>query len=408
MLKKLRVKFVCINMLIVTGMLCVIFGMIYSFTRQNLQAESLRMMEDIAKDPFQMGTPYELPSGVRLPYFALQIGPRGKLLAVGGGYYDLSDTEFLQDVVSQALVAQEQTGLLEDYNLRYYRKIGLTSQILVFADVTSEQATLGNLTRTCAAIGTASLLAFFGISLLLARWAVKPVDRAWSQQKQFVADASHELKTPLTVIMTNAELLQEPGLEEADRSQFSGNILAMSRRMRGLVESLLELTRVDNGAVNLSVAEVDFSALAEDAVLPFEPLFFEKGMVLESEVEPGIRLRGSAEHLRQVPEILLDNAMKYADPASTVQVRLVRHGRECLLSVANRGPEIAREDLKNIFKRFYRVDQARSMGGSYGLGLSIAESIVQTHRGRIWAESAGGTNTFYVQLPVIEKGVVSR
>ena len=102
-----------------------------------------------------------------------------------------------------------------------------------------------------------------------------------------------------------------------------------------------------------------------------------------------------------MPEILLDNAMKYADPASTVQVRLVRHGRECLLSVANRGPEIAREDLKNIFKRFYRVDQARSMGGSYGLGLSIAERIVQTHRGRIWAESAGGTNTFYVQLPVI-------
>ena len=170
----------------------------------------------------------------------------------------------------------------------------------------------------------------------------------------------------------------------------------------------MELARVDNAQNHITMQELDFSKLISDAVLPFEPLFFEKGMVLESEVEPGIRLRGSAEHLRQVPEILLDNAMKYADPASTVQVRLVRHGRECLLSVANRGPEIGREDLKNIFKRFYRVDQARSMGGSYGLGLSIAERIVQTHRGRIWAESAGGTNTFYVQLPVIEKGVVSR
>ena len=401
MLKKLRFKFVCINMLIVTTMLCVIFGTMFSFTKQNLEAESIRMMQDIAQEPFLLGRPNENADNIRLPYFTLQIGMRGALIATGGGYYDLSDKNFLAEVMTAALNHPEQTGTLKAYDLRFYRQTLPTGEILVFADTSSEQTTLLNMVKNFSLIGLISFLLFLGISLLLARWAVKPVDQAWAQQKQFVADASHELKTPLTVILTNAELLQAPDLEETDRSQFSGNILAMSHQMRGLVEGLLELARVDNGAVKISFAPLNLSALVEDAVLPFEPLYFEKGLELESHLEPDLQLKGSDSHLRQVVEILLDNAMKYADPQTKVWVTLHRSGRDHLLTVANVGTPLTPEECKAIFKRFYRTDKVRSMTGSYGLGLPIAEGIVTAHKGRIWAETNNGYNIFHVQLPAL-------
>ena len=215
-----------------------------------------------------------------------------------------------------------------------------------------------------------------------------------------MADASHELKTPLTVILTNAELLQSPDYTPEEKHRFAGGILSMSHQMRGLVESLLELARVDNGAIRTAMAQQDLSRLVSDCVLLFEPLFFEAGLILESRVEDGISLKGSETHLRQVVDVLLDNASKYSTPGGHTRVELKHQHGHALLTVSNPGPEISREDRKNIFKRFYRADKARSMNHSYGLGLSIAESIVTEHGGKIWADSAGGINTFFVLLPL--------
>ena len=145
---------------------------------------------------------------------------------------------------------------------------------------------------------------------------------------------------------------------------------------------------------------MDLSELVTDAVLPFEPLFFENDLEIRPDIESGITLKGSEAHLRQAVEILLDNAMKYSAASSAVQVALKRRGSRCLLSVSNSGEPVSEEDLKNIFKRFYRADKVRSMNHSYGLGLSIAEGIVREHHGRIWAESKDGRNTFFVELPM--------
>ena len=401
MLKRLRIKFICINMLIVTGMLCVIFGTILHFTRQNLESESLGMMQSLAADPIRPGRPGQRPDEVQLPYFTLEIGPKGELIAKGGGYYDLSDEAFLHGIIEAVFGTRNHTGVLKEYNLRYQRTVTPMTQRVVFVDMSSEQNTLRHLVRTCAIIGAASLLAFFLISLFLARWAVKPVERAWTQQRQFVADASHELKTPLTVILTNAELLQASGSDGNSRAQFSESILSMANQMRGLVENLLELARVDNGTVKAAMSHLDLSGLVSDAFLPFEPLYFERGLEIQADIEGKIKVNGSEAHLRQVTEILLDNAMKYSLSPAAVQVELKRHGFHCLLSVSNPGEPIPSEELKNIFKRFYRMDKARSMNHSYGLGLAIAESIVKEHKGRIWAESRNGANTFYVELPAI-------
>lgn len=399
MIRKLQIKFVAINMAIVTAMLCVIFCLVYGFTRTNLETESIRMMQTIAAAPFRVGRPNEPSQELKLPYFTLQLGPKGELIATGGGFYDLSDQDFLKDLIEESTGSDRETGILKEHNLRFCRVATPMGMVLVFADMSSENSTLNNLVRSSLLVGLFSFLVFLGINILLSRWAVKPVSKAWNQQKQFVADASHELKTPLTVIMTNAELLQEQAHDEEACRSFSHSILLMSQQMKLLVEHMLELARSDAGHQKQSMNPVDLSRLVLDTAISFEGVFVERGLMVESFVEPGIIVRGSESSLQQVADILLDNARKYSAPGGITDVRLYRVGASrCQLRVSNPGAEIPPEDLKKIFQRFYRMDEARSRDGSFGLVLSIAESIVAQHKGKIWAESKDGYNTFLVEL----------
>ena len=400
MIKKLRIKFVCIVMAISMLMVGGILGVVIYFTASNMELQSMTMMRTIGTAPFQMGAPGK-PSNdeVRLPFFTVQIGSRGEQITSGGGYFDLSDREYIQQIVDLALDADQESGKLRDYNLRYLKTVSPRGVSIVFADTATEEATLRSLVYSCLSIFLAAMVVFLALSILLSRWAIKPVAKAWDQQRQFVADASHELKTPLAVIMASAELLQNSEVPEDDKRKFSENILSMTYQMRSLVENMLEMARVDNGAVKMELAPLDFSQLVSDAVLSFQLLYEEKNLGLESDICDGISLQGSEPHLFQILDVLLDNAMKYSTAGGNVRVKLVQSGRNCTLSVASPGEPISKEDLKNIFKRFYRTDKARSRNGSYGLGLSIAEAVVTAHKGKIWAESAGGINTFHVHLP---------
>lgn len=399
MIKKLRIKFVVTNMVMMTVMLCVMFSMLYNFTKNSLATESVSMMKSIAANPFQTGRPGEFSSDLQLPYFSLQIGLRGELLSTGGGYYDLSDVDMLGELIADTLNSGQETGVIKEHNLRFYQAQNPVGTVLVFADMSSEQNTLENLLKTSLFIGILSFGVLLLISIVLSRWSIKPVEKAWVQQKQFVADASHELKTPLTVIMTNSELLQNPDYTPEDKAQFSKSILAMARQMRYLVERMLELARADNQQKQLVMTPISFSKLISDAVISFEGVFFEKGLSLDSQIEPDICVNGNVQALQQVLDILLDNARKYSYAAGETVVQLRSTGyNKCRLSVTNPGPAISQEDLKNIFRRFYRVDSARSRDGSFGLGLPIAQNIIEQHHGRIWAESSNGSNTFIVEL----------
>ena len=400
MIKRLRFKFVCINMAIVTAMLYVIFSLIIFFMGLGMQIQNRNMMQNILENAFRPDWEMRDWREDWRPFFIVRIGPRGELAAFDGSFFEEIEENQVRSIAREAMELEGESGTLVKQKLRFQKRDTPNGRIIAFSDMSAEMRTMENLIRTCLFIGIISFLSFLVISYLLARWAVRPVETAWNQQRQFVADASHELKTPLTVIMTNAELLQSPTYDESQRRGMLDSILTMSHQMRGLVESLLELARVDNGGTKMAFEELDLSELVSEGLLPFEPVYFEKDLLLESAIEAGIRVKGSASHLRQVLDILLDNGAKYTIPGSRVLVKLHRQGSHVLLSVANPGEAISREDLKNIFKRFYRIDKARAMNHSYGLGLSIADSIVREHKGKIWAESGNGINTFFVQLPM--------
>ena len=400
MIRKLRIKFVCVIMGIVMLMLAMILGVVIHFTGQNMEMQSINMMRAIATAPFQQGKLGKPPEEVRLPFFTVQIGNRGELLGISGGYFDLTDQEYIESIVNAALASEHNTAQLEDYQLRFLKEKSPRGYTIVFSDTTTESATLKNLYSICVLIFFVAMGVFLGVSILLSNWVIKPVAVAWDQQRQFVADASHELKTPLSVIMANAELLANEDTIPDDRRKFSRNILSMTYQMRTLVENLLEMARVDNGTLKMQFAALDFSELVRDAVLSFQLLYEEKGQTLQNAIPDGITLQGSERHLYQVLDVLLDNALKYSVAEGHTNVELKRIGHSCLLTVSNTGEPISKEDLKNIFKRFYRADKARSLNGSYGLGLSIAEAIVEAHKGKIWAASEPGYNTFFVQLPL--------
>ena len=365
MITRLRIKFVFINMLIVLVLLSVIFSMVLYFTRSNMEQESIQRMRAALSSHFQPGPPGTPPDAPQnapfkepgFSYFIVHKTAQGKINTTGSpGSYEEFSSEFLSELIDAISPLPKESGVLPQYQLRFYRASPV-EQLFVFTDISAEEALLQSLSRSCFFIGAISFAAFFLVSLFWAYWAVLPVENAWKQQ------------------------------------------------MRSLVERLLELARLDNGTVQSSFTTVPLSQLISDAVLPFEPLYFEKGLELQCKIERSLFVKGNISQLRQVADILLDNALKYSLPHSTVFILLKRQGSHCIFSVESQGETISRSDLKNIFKRFYRIDKARSTNHSYGLGLPIAEHIIKEHRGKIWAESSHGHNRFLIQLSSIPAAI---
>lgn len=411
MLKRLRLQFVAVIMVIVTIMLCTVFGMLYFFTRSSLEQESFAMMRAVpvgimAPDrplaPF--ARPSEQPEQVRLPFFVVQEAEDGTLTAAGVGYYDLSpgeafDQTFLQELMQEVERVNRPSGELKQYHLRFLRVDAPFGQSVIFADTTSEQSTLNNLVKNCILIGVLCFFAFLGISIKLAAWTVKPVEWAWQQQRQFVSDASHELKTPLTVILSNAELLEAAPLEDRP-ARWADNIRSEAGQMKSLVEEMLTLARADNAVPTAVMGEVSLSDLATDCVLAFEPVAFEAGKPLESDITPDVTVTGDADKLRQLIGVLLDNAIKYGQAGGTISLTLRRTDRQARLLVSNPGDPIPPDQLGRLFERFYRADASRGEQSGFGLGLPIAASIATEHKGTLKAESDQASTRFLFSMPL--------
>lgn len=404
MIRKLRLKIVGISVIAVAVLLVSVLAAVALSTRsQMVRASESRLQEALAGHMLSGAQP---GSSGGQPCFVADIYADGTVRLAGSGYYDLDNDALILSIVQDALQRESREGVLQDYGLRYMRQTGTLTVRLAFTDCSQEQATMRSLLLRMGGVSLAALLLLTGVSYWLAGFAVKPVQQAWQEQKQFVSDASHELKTPLTVILSSAELAASETDGEKSR-QYLDNIHAESLRMKDLVEDMLTLARTESGA-RLPEEAVDLSDTVLESALAFEPVAFENGKPMEYTVQPELTVSGRSAQLRQVADILLDNAVKYAEPGSPIQMTLRREGRNAVLWVENRSAPIPPEKLGHLFDRFYRVDESRTGGEGFGLGLAIARTIVQSHRGSIGCTSAQGVTRFTVTLPLAKNEVTKR
>jgi len=249
------------------------------------------------------------------------------------------------------------------------------------------------------------VVAVFGIFVLavmtkkLSCWLVHPVEESMQSEKDFISNASHELKTPLAVIRTNIELL-ESEIGENKRLQY---IDTESKRLVSLVNQMLELVRLDAQHTEFGMQSFRADEALLNVIYPMESVAFEKKIRMEINVQDEMYLTGNEEQIQSLMSILLDNAISYTPMGGEIIIDAGIHSYKFYLTVANTGDPILPQQKEKLFERFYRQDQARSVSDHLGLGLSIAESIVEKHHGKIHVESAGGKNTFYVTLPLMKK-----
>ena len=395
MIRKLRWKVIGLNMGMVFCVLLAVFAAVYFSSR----AVIARSVQQQLQQVLQTGSGYDLsqPGQEGVPCFVAEVYASGTVRVSGNSYYDLTDKAALVDIVTAALSADSDEGVLTEHHLRYLRQTGLLSTRIAFTDSTLEQATLRSLLTGSLLIGLAALAVLFACSYVLSGAVTRPVDRAWQQQKQFLSDASHELKTPLTVILSSAELLEQSAAPE--QKQYVDNVRAESRRMKRLVEDMLTLSRVERGGEHLPDTTADLSDAAANVALRFEPVAYEAGHTLSYDIAPGLLVRGDSGKLEQAVAVLLDNAIKYAAPGTEVRLDAARQGKNACLWVENEGDLIPADKLPHIFDRFYRADASRTDGGSFGLGLPIARAIVEAHRGTLRCDSGGHTTRFTITLP---------
>lgn len=395
MIRRLRWKVIGLNMGMVFCVLLAVFAAVYFSSRTVIARSVQQQLQQV----LQTGSGYDLsqPGQEGVPCFVAEVYASGTVRVSGNSYYDLTDKAALAEIVTAALSADSDEGVLAEHHLRYLRQTGLLSTRIAFTDSTLEQATLRSLLTGSLLIGLAALAVLFACSYVLSGAVTRPVDRAWQQQKQFLSDASHELKTPLTVILSSAELLEQSAAPE--QKQYVDNVRAESRRMKRLVEDMLTLSRVERGGEHLPDTTADLSDAAADAALRFEPVAYEAGHTLSYDIAPGLLVRGDSGKLEQAVAVLLDNAIKYAAPGTEVRLDAVRQGKNACLWVENEGDPIPADKLPHIFDRFYRADESRTDGGSFGLGLPIARAIVEAHRGTIRCDSGGHTIRFTITLP---------
>ncbi len=471
-LRKLRIEFIITMMTIVVLFLLSIFGVQYISSKKTMESDSRTALEqalNTASFPWDRGkeslpgfpggmdvpddmTPPDLPEvpssdelstqrknrsdddsnkkdkGYRISDFKDRQDRVAILLAFYNTDGSVSiernniffiDSTDVESLVRSAIEKKEDDGQIEDHNLRYMRKKLENGTVAVaFADISNERSILSSDLWHSVWISLGVILVMFFLSLWLSRITMRPVERAWNDQRRFVADASHELKTPLTVIMSNTDMVDrslQKLVDEADPnaeqttvslSRLQRNLHRMdnlreeSLRMKELIGELLEVARGDVGQHPENFTEISLSEIVEDALLTWESIFFEAGKTLNSEVEPDLTINGDRTLLRRLTEILIDNALKYSSDASTVTVSLRRDKtggkKQIRLSVENEGTPLTAEEISHLFDRFYRADSSREKTSGYGLGLSIAESIVTAHKGNIRAEATATGNVFYV------------
>lgn len=414
MFKKLRNKMLIMNMVSTFFLIILAFSAIFTITYNNVEHD----IDEALFRAFSFHRPFKMPQNIEQEIPKEEKKPQRMLrdMRIFSVYIEPDKTvktdsvfgensEYYKSVAKAALRQNSLEGEFKSEGIVWRfdtRKLENGARIIALANISAEKNFLFHLIISLSASAAVLLIIIFILSLHFANRALKPVKEAWDKQKQFVEDASHELKTPLAAINTNIDLLLSlKENEEKERGKWLRYIKNEVSRLTSLTENLLFMARM-NGEVKTTMQRVNASETIESCILNFEAVAFEKGIALKENIEKEIFLSNSNEaQLSRLCLILLDNAVKYSEKNGTVKVSFKTDGsKNAFLSVHNYSEPIAKEDLAKIFDRFYRGDKSRSSEG-YGLGLAMAKEITQLHKGKISVKSSREEGTeFIVQLPL--------
>lgn len=321
----------------------------------------------------------------------VRVNKDGDIQRISYQYFESGDNISLEQTVGEIIKSGSMEGKVEidDIKFRYavFNKGDSSGYDVIFLDRAIEISTLNRLLIIFISIGSLGLLILFGVSWLLASWAITPIAEAWDKQKQFIADASHELKTPLTVIATNTDVVLANAEDTVqNQSKWLTYIKSETARMSKLVSDLLYIAKSDVNEVAMVMNEFNLSHTTLGVCLVFETVAFENGKILDTDIEENISYKGDEDRIKQLITILVDNAIVHSNGNANIMVSLKRDNKDKIkLSVSNtNGEDIPKGCEERLFERFFRVDKARNRSsGSHGLGLNIAQSIVKNHNGSI-------------------------
>lgn len=326
-------------------------------------------------------TPYESR------FFSVLLGEDGQAVETDTGQIAAVDAEQATDYAQKAAASGKTSGFLDDYRFLVQNESGGIR--IIFLDCGRSLSSFRTTLLASVSLAVLGLAAVLFLLLILSRRIVRPMAESYEKQRQFITDAGHELKTPMTIISADADLAEM----ECGENQWLTDIRRQAQRLTALTNDLIYLSRMEEEQPKLQYIDFPISDVVEEMAQSFAAPARSQDKDFQVQVQPMLSFKGDEKGIRQLVSILLDNALKYSPPGGQLALRLEKQGRNLLLTVSNTCAQLMEQDkLPHLFDRFYRTDQSRnSQSGGYGLGLSIAKSIVSAHKGKIRSESPDGT-----------------
>ena len=402
MLRQLKIKFIAITMILVSIILSFVFTLMYQSNVKSTYDKSVADLKTISTlDITKFSEPQTnkvLKELQFVPLFIVNIDESGVILSQIKSNISMDDESF-KSIVKAAHESQEDIGTIKSMDIRYYKKHYSLYEKISFIDISRDNKNLENLFVVFIMTGAITLLFFFFIVLFLSNWALMPVEKTWNQQKQFIADASHDLKTPLSVLLANMDILEN---NKSDTIQSQIKWIQASKQeakqMKNLIEEMLFLAKSDANRIDNSKTTINVSDTLFSLILSMEVIAFEKNVIINyaSTIDENLYTIANEKQLISLLSILLENASKYSYEETSITAKLKREQSKIKFEINNFGPVIPKHEIAHIFERFYRVDKSRNKEhGGYGLGLSIAKKITDENNMKISVESSAEKGTTF-------------
>lgn len=407
MIGSLRRKFITISAVSIF----VVFSGIFFFMLVSTRLQTDRSVDTIAdaiaanNGVFPEFDPAEHQLSMHLPYedviteetqfstrfFSVWLNDSGQIVNINVDSVSTITEQDVEGYAAKVLQKAGERGWIGDYRYKVVNTQNGMTVVFVNGTMYKNMSNRLLFTALLVLLGSAALILI--LMIVVSKWVVRPVAESYEKQRQFITDANHELKTPLTLILSNLDIVEA----ELGKNEWLDDIRSEGERMGLLINQLVTLSRMDESTDTLVRAEFDLSSAVADTVSGFQSLVEERHHLLSSSIPPGIRYNGDEFLIRRLTAILLDNAIKYCDLDGSIRLSLTCR-RYPVLTVENTYKDVDSLELNRLFDRFYRADKVRTFSGSFGIGLSIAQSIVKSHKGSISAYKKNDTIGFRVEL----------